>query len=74
MSTDRHDPPATLADAMMDLAVQVEPFHEFLTGQVAYFAGQGFTAPESLAMAACEFVTVFGANIVRQLPEGWGNG
>jgi hypothetical protein len=63
--------PTTLAEGMLELAQAIEPMHEFLTGQVAYFVGQGFTPQESLAMAAAEFVTIFGSAIPRNLPEGW---
>lgn len=64
-------PAATLAEGMVQLAESIEPMHEFLAGQVAYFASQGFTAQECLAMAAAEFVTIFGVNIPRELPPEW---
>lgn len=75
MSTDRQEarPAETLAEAMIELSVQVQPMHDWLTGQVAYFAAQGFTPQECLAMAACEFVSVFGTAIPRELPPGWGD-
>lgn len=62
----------SLVEGMMQLTESIKPMHEWLAGQVAYFAGQGFTAQEALAMAAAEFVTVFGTAIPRELPEGWG--
>lgn len=42
-----------------------EPFHEWLAGQRAYFAGQGYTDAEARAMSAAEFVCIFGAGIKR---------
>ena len=69
----REDPAASLAEGMMEIAKAIEPMHEFLAGQVAYFASQGFTAQECLAMAAAEFVTIFGVHIPRPLPPEWTN-
>lgn len=57
-----------LRQFMMDLNDQVAPFHEWLAGQRAYFVGQGYTDDEARAMAAAEFVSVFGANITRTPP------
>lgn len=62
----------SLAQGMLELAAAIEPMHEFLAGQVAYFASQGYTPQEALAMSAAEFVTIFGSSIGRTLPEGWG--
>jgi hypothetical protein len=62
----------TLAEGMWELAESIKPMHEFLAGQVEFFAGQGFTAQEALAMAAAEFCCIFGTQIPRTLPEGWG--
>lgn len=58
-----------LAAAMLTLTDQVRPMHEWLAGQRAYFLSQGYTADESRAMAAAEFVSVFGA-MIRPDPEG----
>jgi hypothetical protein len=57
---------------MMALAETIEPMHDFLAGQITYFRSQGFTPQEALAMAAAEFVSIFGTAIPRELPEGWG--
>ena len=64
--------PQTLAESLFELADAIRPMHDFLAGQVAYFASQGFTPQESLAMAAAEFCTIFGTAIPRTLPEVWG--
>jgi hypothetical protein len=66
------EPEKTLAEGMLELAQSIEPMHEFLAGQVAYFASQGFTPQEALAMAAAEFCCIFGTQIPRTLPEDWG--
>jgi hypothetical protein len=65
-------PQQAFAEGMMQIAEAIKPMHEFLEGQVAYFASQGFTPQEALAMAAAEFVSIFGTMIPRDLPEGWG--
>ncbi len=62
---------AGMVEALMQIGEMVKPMHEWLAGQVAYFAGQGFKPEEALAMAAATYVTVFGSAIPRQLPEGW---
>jgi hypothetical protein len=54
---------------LMSLTEQVEPFHEWLAGQRAYFLSQGYTDAEARAMAAAEFVIIFGANITRDSSE-----
>ena len=60
-----------MAQGMIELAGMIEPMHEFVQGQVVYFLGQGFRPEEALAMAAAEFVTIFGTMIQRTLPPGW---
>lgn len=65
-------PEKTLAEGMLEIAALIEPMHDFLAGQVAYFASQGYTAQEALAMSAAEFCAIFGQQIPRTLPEGWG--
>jgi hypothetical protein len=59
-----------LAAALVELNAQVAPFHEFLAGQRAYFNSQGYTDDEARAMAAAEFVTVFGSSISRTIADG----
>ena len=70
--SDQEQATKILAEGMMALAEMIKPMHEFLAGQVEYFASQGFRPEEAMAMAAAEFCTVFGTMIPRQLPEGWG--
>jgi hypothetical protein len=57
------------ANAMRSLFLQfneqVKPFHEWLDGQRNHFRSQGYTDDEARAMAAAEFVTVFGSCIQR---------
>ena len=71
MSGPNKDPAAGLAEGMMELAEQLKPIHEFIAGQVQYFLSQGFTPQEALALTAAEFVTLFGTNITRTLPDDW---
>lgn len=65
------DPIGDFAIALMQLAEQVKPMHEFLAGQRAYFLSLGHTPEEALALSASVFVALFGAHIPRDLPEGW---
>lgn len=70
---EKTDPTQALAAGMLELSAAIKPMHEFLAGQVSYFASQGFTPQECLAMAAAEFVSIFGTAIPRDLPpEVWG--
>ncbi|MFF3867362.1 hypothetical protein [Micromonospora sp. NPDC001898] len=58
---------------LLDLNEQVKPMHEWLDGQRAHFLGQGYTDDEARAMAAAEFVMLFGGSISRTAtppPEG----
>lgn len=56
---------AMLGAQLMLLNEQVTPIHEWLEGQRAYFASQGYTDDEARAMAAAEFVFIFGSGITR---------
>lgn len=56
---------AAMRQALLGINEMVQPMHEWLDGQVSYFLGQGFTEAEVKAMAAAEFVTVFGTGITR---------
>lgn len=50
--------------ALMELTeTTIAPFHEWVTGEVTYFIGQGFTKEQSYAMAAAEYVTALGGKI-----------
>lgn len=44
-----------LAQAMMQVRAMLEPMHEFLVGEVAYFEAQGFTPVQAHDMAAAEY-------------------
>jgi hypothetical protein len=71
VSTERDQQAAAMAEGMMEIAAAMEPMHDFARGQVAYFLAQGYKPAEALAMSAAEFVSIFGANILRELPEDW---
>ncbi len=59
-----------MRQALLGFNEMVQPMHEWLDGQVSYFLGQGFTDAEARAMAAAEFVTVFGTAIPRTTTNG----
>lgn len=44
-----------LAHGMMQLREMLEPMHEFLLGEVAYFEAQGFSPEQAHDMAAAEY-------------------
>lgn len=52
--------------AVMAMAENMIPLHEMIAGEVAYFQRQGFTTEQAHALAAAEFVGVFGAAIRRE--------
>lgn len=58
-----------MADAMrlalMDIAEKLEPVHEFVLGGVAYYVRQGFTVEQAHAIAAAEYITIFGLRIAN---------
>lgn len=45
---------------LMGISEQMAPLHEWVTGEVAYFTGQGFTEEQARAMAAAEYVIALG--------------
>lgn len=49
--------------ALMGVTDAVEPFHDWLAGEVTYLEGQGYTPREARAMAAVTYVTMFGSRI-----------
>lgn len=57
--------------AVMAMAENFIPLHEMIEGEYSYFVRQGFTLEQARALAAAEFVGVFGAAIRRSatLPE-----
>ena len=52
------------AAAMLAVSETIAPMHDWLAGERAFFAGQGYTADEARAMAAATYVTVFGTSPV----------
>lgn len=61
---------STFAAGLLDITEQVKPLHEWLDGQRAHFLSQGYTADEARAMAAAEFVLIFGSVINRTSSDG----
>ena len=51
---------------LLQLNEQVKPMHEWLEGQHVYFITQGYTESQSRAMAAAEFVIIFGPSTMTQ--------
>lgn len=49
--------------ALMGISDLVQPMHEWLDGECAYFVVQGYTIEQAHAMAAVEFTTAFGGRI-----------
>lgn len=53
-----NEPTKGMSEALMSLRVMMEPMHEFLIGEVAYFEGQGFTSEQARMMACAEYSRV----------------
>lgn len=49
--------------AMMGIGEMIEPWHEWLAGEFAYYVRQGYTHEQARAMAASVFTTVVGSRI-----------
>jgi hypothetical protein len=52
------EPIDAMSQALMSLRVMMEPMHEFLIGEVAYFESQGFTSEQARQMACAEYSKV----------------
>jgi hypothetical protein len=48
---------------MMQFTDVTAAWHEWITGELAYFVGQGYTIEQAHAMAAAEYVSMFGTRI-----------
>jgi hypothetical protein len=49
--------------SLMAFAENLAPVRELIHGEVAYFVRQGFTQEQARAIAATEFITLFGQRI-----------
>lgn len=49
--------------AIMEMAEQLAPIHEFVTGEAAHYVRQGFTGEQARAIVAAEFSSIFGSRI-----------
>lgn len=69
------EPADAMRLALMEIVGQLEPIHEFVMGEVAYFERQGFSAEQSRAMVAAEYTSIFGLRILNAATEpGIGDG
>lgn len=51
--------------ALMQMSESAAPIREFVLGEVAYYERQGFTREQARAMAAAEFISIFGIRILN---------